>query len=60
MGGLLLALGIGTFLVGALVLTNNARHGRIDGSVYVGFSIGLLGLAMLILAALVAVWKKRS
>ncbi len=59
-GGLLLVLGIGTFLAGAFVLTNNARHGNISPAVYLGLGISLVAIVMLVLAGFVAVWTKRS
>ena len=60
MGGLLLVLGVGTFLAGAFVLTNNARHADISPAVYLGLGISLVAVVMLILAGFVAAWTKRS
>lgn len=43
---LLLVGGVGTFLVGALVLTNNARHQDISGAVVVGLGMAAAGVLL--------------
>jgi len=52
-GALLLVGGMVLFLGGALVWTNNARHGGISPAVYWGPGLALVGVALL-LAAVVA------
>jgi len=52
LGAGLLFLGIALFLAGAFVWTNNARHGGISPAVYWGPGIGLLGVVLLLVAAM--------
>jgi hypothetical protein len=54
-GALLLFGGGAIFLLGAFVLTNNARHGSISPAVYWGAGMAALGLLVLGVAGLVAV-----
>jgi len=56
-GALLLVGGILLLLAGALVWTNNARHGAISPAVYWGFGIAVAGLLTLIVAGAAALLK---
>ena len=57
-GAALVLLGIVLFLAGAFVWTNNARHGAISPAVYWGPGICIVGVVLLVVAAVVA-WSKR-
>ncbi len=56
-GALLLVGGVVVFLVGALVLTNNARHHDVSAAVYAG--LGMSGAGLLLLAVLGVGWMFR-
>jgi len=57
-GALLLAGGVALFLAGGFVWTRDARHGAISPAVYAGAAIAVVGVVLLLAAAVVA-WLQR-